>query len=121
MTMVNGTCANCGEFSVEPAQVVVVVVPNAPQFTSYKTTCPLCECAIQKPVAVHIVRLLAAAGARIVQDRWPAEVLEWKPQPALSSSEAADLILDFHERDFLVLALAAEDPEAYNRYVAADN
>ena len=92
MTTIRATCPCCGEISLTPAQIDLVVDPEDEDTSSYAFTCPECATLVRKPANRQVVRLLVSGG---VPARDLVRVRPSVGRPDLPALTPDDLI-DFH-------------------------
>ena len=97
MTTIKASCPTCGDVTLTPAEVRLVVC-TVPSWSFYAFECTSCTHEVRKAATDDVVRLLRSGG--IVPETWevPAEALE----EHLGAPVAWDDVLDF------TLALARE-------------
>ncbi len=75
MTTIKASCPTCGDVTLTPADVRLVVC-TVPAWSFYAFACTACDQEVRKAATEDVVRLLRSGG--IVAEAWavPAEALE---------------------------------------------
>lgn len=105
MTTIKASCPACGDVSLTPADVRLVVCSNE-AWSYYAFDCPDCTDDVRKPADEEIIALLISGGVRAQQWHVPAEALEDHAGDAISYDELLDFALWLDEHDQLAANLA---------------
>ena len=105
MTTIKASCAVCGDVSLTPTDVRLVVCSNE-TWSYYAFNCPDCTDEVRKPADEEIIALLISGGVVVSQWHVPAEALEDHSGEPISYDELLDfaLWLDGHDQLTEVLA-----------------
>ena len=100
MTTIKASCTQCGDVTLVPAQLHLVV-SNRAELSSYSFQCPTCLDLVTKSADEDVVALLISGGVAV--DRWdlPAEALEAHSGPPLTYDELLDFALMVSDQDLL--------------------
>lgn len=105
MTTIKASCPSCGDVSLTPADVRLVVCSNE-AWSYYGFDCPDCTDDVRKPADEEIIALLISGGVRADQWHVPAEALEVHEGEAISYDELLDFALWLDGHDQLASGLA---------------
>ena len=105
MTTIKASCPVCGDISLTPADVRLVVCSNE-AWSYYAFDCPDCTDDVRKPADEEIIALLISGGVRAQQWHVPAEALEDHDGEAISYDELLDFALWLDGHDQLAAGLA---------------
>ena len=106
MTTIKASCPVCGEVSLRPDQVRLMVCSHAP-LSYYAFDCTGCVDEVRKPADEHVVGLLVSGGVRPTTWSVPAEAMEVRSGPALGYDDLLDLVLHLSTTDHLAAAAAS--------------
>ena len=105
MTTIKASCPACGDISLTPADVRLVVCSNE-VWSYYAFDCPDCTDDVRKPADEEIIALLISGGVQAQQWHVPAEALEDHAGDAISYDELLDFALWLDGHDQLAANLA---------------
>jgi hypothetical protein len=105
MTTIKASCPACGDISLTPADVRLVVCSNE-AWSYYAFDCPDCTDDVRKPADEEIIALLISGGVQAQQWHVPAEALEEHAGDAISYDELLDFALWLDGHDQLAANLA---------------
>lgn len=107
MTTIKATCPTCGDVDLRPRDVKVIVA-QAAGWAQYQFHCPACQERITKVADDEVVGLLRNAGVRVEKLHIPAEALELRIGPPITSDELIDFCVRLNGIDRLVEVIAQE-------------
>ena len=112
MTTIMASCSVCGDVSLTPTDVRLVVC-SYETWSYYAFNCPECTDEVRKPADEEIIALLISGGVDVQQWHIPAEALEDHAGEPISYDELLDfaLWLDGHDQLTAVLAPMAGGAE----------
>ena len=115
MTTIKASCSVCGDVSLTPTDVRLVVCSNE-TWSYYAFNCPECTDEVRKPADEEIIALLISGGVDAQQWHIPAEALEDHVGAPISYDELLDfaLWLDGHDQLTAELAPMAGDSNSSN-------
>ena len=105
MTTIKASCPVCGDVSLTPADVRLVVCSNE-AWSYYAFDCPDCTDDVRKPADEEIIALLISGGVSAQQWHVPAEALEDHTGDPISYDELLDFALWLDGHDQLAANLA---------------
>jgi hypothetical protein len=91
MTTVRAQCPDCGDVSLEIADVTVRTFTDGTSGSEYRFDCPGCRRPVSRTASERIVDLLLSAGAPSEAWTWPAELRERPSGPPLTPDDLLDL------------------------------
>jgi len=100
MTTIKASCPICGDVSLTPAQVRLVVCTR-PEWSSYAFDCPTCHDEVSKSADEEIVALLVSGGVQLEHWVIPAEALEPHEGAPITYDELLDFALLLTDQDLL--------------------
>jgi hypothetical protein len=111
MTTIKASCPTCGDVELTPRQVRLVVC-SVPSRSFYSFQCRGCAEEVRKRAPEDVVALLRSGG--VVAEHWviPAEALEDRPGPRLTSDDLLDFCLLLENADLLAAAASRVAPRA---------
>jgi predicted RNA-binding Zn-ribbon protein involved in translation (DUF1610 family) len=106
MTTIKAACPTCGDVSLRPPQLRLVVCTQR-DYSFYSFVCPECGDEVRKHADEEIVTLLTSGG--VPAERWhiPAEALEVKAGPAIGYDDLLDFALWLRHHDDVAASLLA--------------
>lgn len=99
MTWIEATCPTCGSVEVTPDDIELGVCTNA-DASYYSFTCPVCAEHVKKKAEDRVIQLLIAEGVRPRNWTVPAEMLEDRSGPALTSDDVLDFLLELADDEW---------------------
>lgn len=105
MTTIKASCPGCGDISLTPDEVRLVVC-SLESWSYYAFDCPDCTTDVRKPADEEIIALLISGGVSAQQWHVPAEALEEHEGAPISYDELLDFALWLDEHDCLTAELA---------------
>lgn len=106
MTTIKASCPSCGEVSLRPSDVRLMVCTHTP-LTYYAFDCTGCATEVRKRADDHVVSLLVSGGVPATVWEVPAEAMECHEGPALTYDDLLDLVLALAQEDRLVARATA--------------
>lgn len=100
MTTIKASCPICGDVSLTPDQVRMVVCTR-PEWSYYAFSCPTCHDEVSKAADEEIVALLVSGGVPLEHWVIPAEALEPHTGEAITYDELLDFALMLSDQDLL--------------------
>jgi hypothetical protein len=99
MTTIKASCPVCGDVSLTPQDVSLVVCSHD-EWSYYAFSCPTCQDEVRKPADDEIIALLISGGVKAENWHVPAEALEVHQGGSLTYDDLLDfaLWLDSHDR-----------------------
>lgn len=105
MTTIKASCSVCGDVSLTPNDVRLIVCSNE-TWSYYAFNCPECTDEVRKPADEEIIALLISGGVSAQQWHIPAEALEDHAGEPISYDELLDFALWLDEHDDITATLA---------------
>jgi predicted RNA-binding Zn-ribbon protein involved in translation (DUF1610 family) len=91
MTTVRAQCPDCGDVSLEIADLTVRTYTDGVTRAEYRFPCPGCGRLVTRAASERIVDLLLSAGAPCEEWTWPAELRDRPGGPPLTPDDLLDL------------------------------
>jgi hypothetical protein len=91
VTTVRAQCPDCGDVSLEIADLTVRTTADGLHRSEYRFDCPGCRQVVRRAASERIVELLVSAGAPWETWTWPAELREHPGGPPLTADDLLDL------------------------------
>jgi len=104
MTTIKASCPICGDVSLTPPQVRLVVCTR-PEWSYYAFGCPTCQDEVSKDADEEIVALLVSGGVELQQWVIPAEAMEEHNGAPITYDELLDFALLLEDQDLLAQQL----------------
>jgi hypothetical protein len=105
MTTIKASCPVCGDVSLAPNEVRLVVCSNE-AWSYYAFTCSECTDEVRKAADEEIIALLISGGVRAQDWHIPAEALEPHAGEPISYDELLDFALWLDGTDELTASVA---------------
>jgi len=91
------SCPSCGTLELEPCDFLLVVCAADAERSFYQFTCPQCSSLVTKHASPRVVEGLASRGVPV--GGLPAEALEERAGPPLTTDDLLDLVLALERGD----------------------